>query len=85
MSALLVKLARLLALWALPRKVRDNLGDVFAPIDLKVPHLLANDARPATIERTVALAVADVAKTQIKPSYVDAVLLLYSAVEAAKK
>lgn len=85
MSMWLVRLARLIARLALPRQLRRDLTEVFAPIDQRVPMLLASGAQPETVRSEVAWALAERLSDSIKPGYIEAAMLLYDPLQAALK
>lgn len=83
MKSLLVRLSKVLLRFALDEGLRRSLPEIYKRLDVEVPVLLFNNAPAASVEGSIASAIADATGHRASSSQVEAVISLYDPVKAA--
>jgi hypothetical protein len=85
MKSLLIKIAKWLLKAVMDKALRDNLPKVFNRVDEQVPSLLEHGAPPEVIGSVVSSAISEATGKPAIKTQIDAVIGLYSPINAAVK
>jgi hypothetical protein len=78
-----LEVGRALLKLAVDRALRKELPAIFAKLDMELPFLLINKARPLDVEAVVTDAIGEKLRRVATPTQVNAVLGLYDPMKAA--
>jgi hypothetical protein len=78
-----LELGRTLLKLAMDRALRKELPAIFAKLDIELPYMLMNKARPLDVEALVTDAIGEKLRRVPTPTQINAVMGLYDPIKAA--
>lgn len=83
MRSLLIRLSKILLRFAFDEGLRRSLPEIYKRLDAEVPVLLVNKAPAASVQGSIASAIADATGQRASTSQIEAVISLYDPIKAA--